>query len=98
MFQVGRGPVPGIRASGRVPTKPRIASSKSCRLAKDSVFASSALACMVAGSAALGAIWALAAGQASAIAIMAAPVRLYERRDMRLSLSLTSGEGDVVVG
>ena len=55
MFHTGRGPVPGTSASGMVPTKPRIASSKSSRFANGSVFAISAFAASVAGSGALGA-------------------------------------------
>ena len=56
MLHTGRAPAPGTNASGVVPMKPRMASSKSCRLANGNVLASSALAFNVAGSAALGAI------------------------------------------
>src|SRR6478609_6574469 len=65
----GRCPVPGTSASGAVPTKPFRASSKSCRSSKGRVFAISALALSVAGSGALGAIWANAAGQAATMAM-----------------------------
>ena len=65
----GRCPVPGTSASGTVPTKPFMASSKSCRSAKGRFFAISALALSVAGSGALGAIWASAAGQAATMAM-----------------------------
>ena len=67
MLHTGRGPVPVTSASGVVPMKPRIASSKSCRLANGSVFVNSALAFNVAGSGPFGAIWPCAAEQLTAI-------------------------------
>src|SRR6266581_7468224 len=68
MVDTGRGPLPGTSASGMVATKPRIASSKSSRLANGRVFAMSALAFSVAGSGALGAIWPYAAKEVTVIA------------------------------
>src|SRR5262244_3012795 len=61
----GRGPVPGTSASGTVPTKPFMASSKSWRSLKGRFFAISALALRVAGSGPLAAIWANAGVQAA---------------------------------
>jgi hypothetical protein len=74
-FHTGRGPVPGINASGMVPTKPRIASSKSCRLANGNVFAISALAFNVAGSGPLGATCPCAIELPAAIVTVIAAVR-----------------------
>ncbi len=68
MFHTGRGPVPGTSASGVVAMKPRIASSKSSRLANGSVLAMSALALNVAGSGAFGAICPCATEEMSAVA------------------------------
>src|SRR5262245_29673505 len=61
----GRGPVPGTSASGTVPTKPFMESSKSWRSLKGRFFAISALALRVAGSGPLAAIWANAGVQAA---------------------------------
>src|SRR5712675_319743 len=68
MLHTGRGPLPVTSASGVVPMKPRMASSKSCRLANGRVFAMPALAFSVAGSGALGAIWPCAAKEVTVIA------------------------------
>ncbi|MCY1363242.1 hypothetical protein D9M69_499960 [compost metagenome] len=76
MFQTGRGPLPLTRASGTVPMKPRIASSKSCLFAKGSAFAMSALAFSVTGSAALGAT----TGCAVAVKAQAQATRAREKR------------------
>src|SRR5882724_9682470 len=56
----GRWPVPGTSASGTVPTKPFMASSKSWRSAKGKLFAISVLALSVAGSGPFGTTWARA--------------------------------------
>jgi hypothetical protein len=58
-----------------VPTKPRIASSKSCRLANGNVFAISALAFNVAGSGPLGATCPCAIEPPAAIVTVIAAVR-----------------------
>src|SRR3977135_226702 len=90
MLHTGRGPLPVTSASGVVPMKPRMASSKSCRSANGSVFANSALAFNVAGSGPLGAIWPCAAGQPTAM-MTAIAAALYVF-DMNFS---RSGEYDI---
>src|SRR5215468_2399116 len=93
MLHTGRGPVPVTSASGVVPMKPRVASSKSCRSANGSVFVSSALAFNVAGSGSFGAIWPCTAAQLSAImTAIAAALRVF---DMIFS---GSGEYDIELG
>src|SRR6266705_1953144 len=93
MFQTGRGPLPVTSASGVVPMKPRMASSKSCRSANGSVFANSALAFNVAGSGPLGAIWPCAAGQPTAMmTAIAAALYVFNMNFSR------SGEYDIEIG
>src|SRR3569833_1635379 len=50
MLHTGRGPLPDTSASGVVPMKPRMASSKSCRSPNGSVFVNAAFAFNVARS------------------------------------------------
>ena len=93
MLHTGRGPLPVTSASGVVPMKPRMASSKSCRLANGSVFANSALAFNVAGSGPFGAIWPCAAEQPTAImTAMAAALYVFDMNFSRL------GEYDIEIG
>src|SRR5262249_8317900 len=93
MLHTGRGPVPVTSASGVVPMKPRMASSKSCRSANGSVFVSSALAFSVAGSGPFGAIWPCTAAQLSAImTVIPAPVHVFDM------ISPGSGEHDMEMG
>src|SRR5882724_340994 len=92
MLHTGRGPVPVTSASGVVPMKPRIASSKSCRFANGSVFVNSALAFNVASSAPFGAIWPCAAEQLTAImTAIAAVLYVFDMNFSRL------GEYDIEI-
>src|SRR5690348_7651400 len=93
MLHTGRAPLPVTSASGVVPTKPRTASSKSCRSANGSVLVSSALAFNVAGSGPFAAIWPCAPEQLTAImtAMTAAPYVF----DINSSCS---GECDIEIG
>jgi hypothetical protein len=85
MLHAGRSPAPGTSASGTVPMKPRIASSKSRRSAKGSVFANSALAASVAGSGGLGArgVAGCAKAMAQASAAQAAAARCARGKTWR---------------
>src|SRR6266516_771608 len=76
MFQTGIGPEPAMRPSGSAATKPRRASSKSCRSEKGKLSRTPALASRVADSASLGCARAARLDAASAVTSTAGVIHL----------------------
>src|SRR6266700_6106659 len=76
MFQTGVGPEPAMRPSGSVATKPRRASSKSCRSEKGKLSRTPALASRVADSASLGCARAARLDAASVVTSTAGVIHL----------------------
>src|SRR6266567_1158841 len=76
MFQTGVGPEPAMRPSGSVATKPRRASSKSCRSEKGKLSRTPALASRVADSASLGCARATRLDAASVVTSTAGVIHL----------------------
>src|SRR5690349_2545553 len=93
MLHTGRGPLPDTSASGVVPMKPRMASSKSCRSPKGSVFVNAAFAFNVAGSGLFGVISPCTGEQLTAM-MTAIATALYVF-DMTFS---RSGKYDIEIG
>src|SRR5947209_9205178 len=76
MFQTGIGPEPAMRPSGSAATKPRRASSKSCRSEKGKLSRTPALASRVADSASLGCARAARLDAASVVTSTAGVIHL----------------------